>query len=181
MMRVVIIGLGNVLVGDDAFGPFAVRTLHAGFDMPDGVEVLDLGTPGSDLGPHLAGADAVIIIDTVRSSGAPGTIRCYRKEELVARGPTPRSNPHQPSLVDTLLFLELQDVAPREVLLIGVIPARYDTGAPLSASVRAAVQECIELITRELERLGCPASPSAAPGQPDIWWEAPVRAAVTAT
>jgi hydrogenase maturation protease len=181
MMRVVIIGLGNVLVGDDAFGPYVVRTLDAAWDMAEHVEVLDLGTPGSDLGPHIAGTDAVIFIDTVRSDGEPGTVRCYRKHELVARGPTPRSNPHQPSLVDTLLFLELQDVAPEQVLLIGAVPARYDTGAPLSEPVRAAVPAVIELVLHELERLGCPATLAPAQRPPDIWWEEPVRRRVVTT
>jgi hydrogenase maturation protease len=177
MMRVVIIGLGNVLVGDDAFGPFVARTIAASCEMNDGVEVLDLGTPGSDLGPHIAGTDAVIIVDTVKTDAQPGFIRCYRKADLIARGPSPRSNPHQPSLVDTMLFLELQDLAPKEVLLVGVSPQRYDTGAPLSDPVRSAVPEAIDIVLFELERLGCPATRRTAVLDPDIWWEVPQKSA----
>jgi hydrogenase maturation protease len=178
-MRVAVIGLGNVLVGDDAFGPFVARTIDALYEMQDGVEVLDLGTPGSDLGPHIAGLDAIIIIDTVSTKTAAGDVHCYRKPDLIARGPTPRSNPHQPSLVDTMLFLDLQDVAPREVLLIGVVPARYDTGAPLSDVVRAAVPGVIDRVVAELERLGRAPGLRAEPLDPDIWWESQVRHAVT--
>jgi hydrogenase maturation protease len=173
MADVVVIGLGNVLVGDDAFGPFVVRTLMARYDMPEGAEVVDLGTPGLDLGPHIAGTRALIVVDTVKTNAAPGTLRCYRKEDLLARGPSPRTNPHQPSLADTLFFLQVQDedLAPQDVLLVGVTPERYDTGAPLSDAVRAAVAEAAGLVVCELERLGYAPLPKAEPAEPDIWWE----------
>jgi hypothetical protein len=44
--RVGVIGLGNVLMGDDAFGPWVVQTLLAEHDFPEGIAVEDLGTPG---------------------------------------------------------------------------------------------------------------------------------------
>jgi hydrogenase maturation protease len=178
MADVVVIGLGNVLVGDDAFGPFVVRTIMARFEMTAGAEIFDLGTPGLDLGPHIAGTRALIVVDTVKTAAAPGTIRCYRKQDLLARGPTPRTNPHQPSLADTLFFLEVQDedLAPQEVLLVGVTPERYDTGAPLSDAVRAAVPDAVALVLCELERLGYPPAPKPVPEQPDIWWEREVTA-----
>ena len=43
MIRV--IGLGNVLMSDDGFGPFVVRVLEAAFEWPPNVEVIDAGTP----------------------------------------------------------------------------------------------------------------------------------------
>lgn len=178
MPRIAVIGLGNVLVGDDAFGPFVARQIAARYAMPDGVEVLDVGTPGSDLGPHIAGLDALIVIDSVKSSSPAGTVRCYRRDELMARGPTPRTNPHQPSLVDTLYFLELQNLAPPEVLLIGAVPDRYDTGAPLSTPLRLAVPQAMDLVVRELERLGCRPQLRDVAGETDIWWERPTASSV---
>lgn len=180
MPAITVIGLGNVLTGDDAFGPFAVRTLAARYAEPEGVNFCDLGTPGLDLVPHIAGVDALIVLDTVKMDAPAGTVRSYRKPDLVARGPMPRTNPHQPTLADTLLLLELQRLAPAEILLIGVAPARYDTGARLSEAVRAAVGLAIGLVLQELERLGRPASRLAVPGSPDIWWEAVAGAAAAA-
>jgi hydrogenase maturation protease len=172
MAEIAVIGLGNVLVGDDAFGPYALRTLAACYVAPEGVEFSDLGTPGLDLVPHIAGAGALIVLDSVKLDAPAGTIRCFRKADLVARGPTPRTNPHQPSLADTLLLLELQGLAPSDVLLIGVAPGRYDTGAPLSDAVRAAVPHAIDLVLAELQRLGRPAARLAGDEDADIWWEA---------
>jgi hydrogenase maturation protease len=178
--RVVVLGMGNVLVGDDAFGPFVARKLDARYLMAPGVEVHDIGTPGLDLVPHIAGIDMVIVIDTVTTKAEPGSIFRYHSAELKARGPSARSNPHQPTLADTLFLLEVQDLAPRELLLVGVVPARYDTGAPLSAPVRAAVPEVMSMIVSELERLGCPPTPRERPLAADIWWEQLPRSATYA-
>ena len=53
-MRVRVVGLGNVLMQDDGVGPHVARVLEAGWTVPENVRVLDLGTPGLDLVPHLA-------------------------------------------------------------------------------------------------------------------------------
>jgi hydrogenase maturation protease len=179
---VAVLGLGNVLVGDDAFGPYVVRTLAARYAAPDGVLFADLGTPGLDLTPHIAGVRALIVVDTVKADVPPGTIRCYRMHDLVARGPSPRTNPHQPTLADALLLLELQELAPGEVLLIGAVPLRYDTGAPLSEPLREAAEQAITLVLEELERQGRPARVRGAAEPPDIWWEwqSPVLATAAA-
>ncbi|HNX50942.1 MAG TPA: hydrogenase maturation protease, partial [Thermoanaerobaculaceae bacterium] len=79
---IAVVGLGNVLMGDDALGPTVIRILEAGFDFAPAVTVLDLGTPGLDLTPYLSGRDSVIIVDTVNATGQPGEVRTYQREEL---------------------------------------------------------------------------------------------------
>ena len=43
--RVGVVGLGNVLMGDDAFGPYVIEVLEAGYALPPNVSAQDLGTP----------------------------------------------------------------------------------------------------------------------------------------
>jgi hydrogenase maturation protease len=69
--RIGVIGIGNVLMGDDAFGPHVIRVLQAGYAFAPGVDVQDMGTPGLDLTAYLAGLDALVLVDTVKSAGAP--------------------------------------------------------------------------------------------------------------
>jgi len=88
--RVAVIGLGNVLMGDDALGPYAVRVLQAGWEFPPGVSVTDAGTPGLDLTPYILGVEALIVVDTVKADAPPGTLRLYRKDELLATPPAQR-------------------------------------------------------------------------------------------
>lgn len=176
MTKVAVVGLGNILVGDDAFGPYAVRQFDARYDVDHDVDVQDLGTPGLDLAPHLDGLDALIVVDTVSSDAPPGTLRLYRKAELLAK-PTPsRTNPHQPGVKETLLMLELEGEAPAEVLLVGVVPERMETGVGLSDALRNAVPRALEQVAEELARLGHPAAPREVARDPDIWWERPRRA-----
>lgn len=165
-----VLGLGNVLLGDDAFGPYVVRQLEAQWELPEGVEVHDLGTPGGDLIPFLTDAAAVIVVDTVSSSGPPGSVRLYRRDELPPTSLGPRTSPHEPGLFEALATAELVERAPHEALLVGVVPHTVDTGTGLSPDVLAAVGEVLDAIVAELERLGRRAVRRAAPREADIWW-----------
>lgn len=88
--------------------------------------VADLGTPGLDLVAHLAGVDALILIDSV-SNGAPaGTVTLYRRVEILRHGPAPvRMDPHSPALSESLLIAELAGEGPKDILLIGVTEEQY--------------------------------------------------------
>jgi len=166
-----ILGVGNVLTSDDAVGPYVVRTLAARFEFPETVEVLDVGTPGLDFTPYLADARAVIVVDTVRTDQPPGTIRIYRRDDLLAGPPPARTNPHEPGLREGLMAAELSDTAPEEVVLVGVTPQSTAAGTGLSQPVSDAVAELTDLVINELERLGKPATHRSSPKDPDIWWE----------
>jgi len=41
-----VLGVGNVLCTDDGLGPYAIKVLEAQYEFPEGVEVVDVGTPG---------------------------------------------------------------------------------------------------------------------------------------
>jgi len=170
--RIGVIGLGNVLMGDDAFGPWVVQTLLAGYDFPEGVAVEDLGTPGLDLTPWVTDLDALVLVDTVRSDAPPGTLRLYRRDELLKHPPQARLSPHDPGVKEALLFAEFAGRGPREVLLVGAVPETTAMGVRLSPALRAAVESAAAEVLKELERLGRPAARRDAPRSPDIWWEA---------
>jgi len=169
--RAAVLGLGNVLMGDDALGPTVIAHLLAAHDFPAGVAVSDLGTPGLDLHPHLAGAEALIIVDTVRAEGQPGELRLYRKDAILRHPPGPRVSPHDPGLKEALLSLQFAGEEPREVLLVGVIPAQSEPGAGLSEPVAGAVAAACDAVLAELARLGHAVARRSEPAAPDLWWE----------
>ncbi len=169
--NVAVLGLGNVLMGDDALGPTVIKVLEAEYEFPRGVSVQDLGTPGLDLTPYLAGVTAVIVVDTVRASGAPGEVRLYRHDEVLKHAPQPRLSPHDPGLKEALLTLEFSGKSPREVLLVGVVPGEVRTGVGLSPAVRAAVPQAAAEVVEELGRLGVAPRARSTPVTPDLWWE----------
>ncbi len=170
-MRIGIVGLGSVLMGDDALGPYAVKLLEAAYEFPPEVSVVDAGTPGPGLVDYLLGFEALIILDTVRSGGAPGELRLYRREEILHQPAGPRLSPHDPGLGEALVTAQLAGQAPREVLVIGVVPASVALRTALSPEVKAALPRVEAAVIEELARLG--AAPRKRPEAvlPEIWWE----------
>jgi hydrogenase maturation protease len=168
---VAVLGLGNVLMGDDALGPTVIKVLEAEYEFSPRVSVEELGTPGLDLTPYLAGVDALIVVDTVRASGAVGEVRLYRREQILEHRLQPRLSPHDPSLEGALLAIEFSGGGPRQVLLVGVIPGEVRTKLGLSPAVRAAVPQAVAKVVEELDRLGFPPHARLTPAAPELWWE----------
>jgi hydrogenase maturation protease len=165
-----VLGIGNVLMGDDGFGPYVVRVLEALYDFPPGVEIIDVGTPGLDLTPYLLDADAVIVVDTVTSSGAPGETRVYDRDEILRYPPQARTGPHDPALKEALLTVAAAGEGPSVVTLIGVIPEWIATGVELSPRVEAAVGRAVMAVVAAFEELGVAPVLRAHPSAPHIWW-----------
>jgi hydrogenase maturation protease len=175
-----ILGLGNVLMGDDGLGPYAVEVLRAAYDLPAHVSIVDVGTPGLDLTPFLSGADEIILIDTVRSDGAPGELRLYRREQILRYAPMPRLSPHDPGIKEALITLDMAGQAPKEVFIVGVIPESCAMGPGLTDPVRRAVPGVLAEVFKELIRHGITPRPKASVEEPNTWWEAPVERPVHA-
>lgn len=173
MIRV--LGLGNVLMSDDGFGPFVVRVLEARYECPQGVEFVDAGTPGLDLTPYLFGTDAVIFIDTVSTRGTPGDLRVFDRDAILRVPPQARTGGHDPALKEALLTLEAAGAGPRAVTLVGVVPEWIATGVDLSDVVGAAVDPAIAIVCSELDRLGVTLARRQCPLVPDTWWAGPPR------
>jgi hydrogenase maturation protease len=167
-----VFGLGNVLLGDDALGPTVIAHLMAGFEFQGDVHVEDLGTPGLDLHPHLAGRRKLILVDVVKSQGEPGELRLYPKDEILRHAPGVRVSPHDPGVKEALLALQFAGQEPEEILLVGVIPGEVGHTVGMTDALKAAVPSAVAAVLEELERLGCPAVPRIPRGEPDLWWEA---------
>ena len=171
MKPIRVLGVGNVLCTDDGLGPYAIKVLEAEYEFPEGVEVIDVGTPGLDFTPYLAGAKAAIVLDTVSGDQPAGTLRLLRNREVVATPPPSRMTPHEPGLREALMATEFAGSSPEEILLVGVVPETTEGGTRLTDAVEGTVAEVVATVVQELERLGRPAVPRDPPGELDIWWE----------
>ncbi|MCD4801191.1 MAG: hydrogenase maturation protease [Methanococcoides sp.] len=79
-----IIGCGNTLMGDDGVGVRVVRTLEKkGYDIPEGIDILDAGVCGLDILNLLEGVDKVIIVDSMMASTKKGSILRFELEDLL--------------------------------------------------------------------------------------------------
>ena len=170
MKKVLIGGIGNVLLGDDGVGPYVLRLLDAMYEFGPGVETLDLGTPALDLLYRILDLQLVILIDAVNDGQAPGTISVHRKSELIQQVHSLRMDPHSPALGESLLAAELLGNGPEEVVLVGVSLGSLDGGCGLSPKVAKAVSEVIRVVLRELDGHGVTYARRFGV-QPDIWWD----------
>jgi len=177
MARIAVLGIGNVLMGDDALGAHVVKRLEAGWTLPPGVALVEAGTPGAALTTQLEGLDAAVVVDTVKLRGQPGEIRVLDKPALLARMPLAPMSPHEPGLREALFAMEFEGTAPPEVRLVGVVPASVELGVGLSAPVQAAVEGAVAEVLRQLASLGVAAVPRVPALHPDLWWEAPAGGA----
>jgi hydrogenase maturation protease len=168
--KILVAGIGSELLGDDGVGPYVVRMLRANYMFDEGIEVEDLGTPALDLIDHIAGLDALIIVDAVQNGEKSGSVTLYRKRDLPQSSPTLRMDPHSPALADCLWAAEFYGAAPKELLLVGVTADSLDGGCDLSDAVRGSIDRILHEVLREIDRLGGGFIRRFEEGETDIWW-----------
>jgi hydrogenase maturation protease len=173
MGRIGVLGLGNVLMGDDAVGAHVLAHLAAGWEFPPEVELLEAGTPGAGLPALLRDHQAVVVVDAVRLRAPPGEVRILDRAELLGRTPILPMSPHEPGLREALLTMDFEGSAPPVVRLVGVVPGKVELSLGLSTAVAQAVPALVAAVLRELAALGVVARPRLPPLAPDLWWERP--------
>ncbi len=150
----VVMGLGNILWGDDGLGVAAVQMLARRFEAPDGACVLDGGTLGLALLPIIQDAERVLLVDAIRvSDAAPGALVRIEGDE-VAPAVRERLSPHQVGVADLLEAAWLLDCYPERLALLGMVPQRLDFGFGLSAVVERQLDRLVNRVVEEALRWG---------------------------
>jgi hydrogenase maturation protease len=161
MNRVIVLGVGNILLRDEGVGVRVIETLAERYVLPAEIEVVDGGTVGMDLLDTLAGCDHLLICDAVQTGAPPATVVKLADAEVPALFQT-RYSPHQLGLSEVLATLMLMEEAPAAITLIGVVPADLELGAELSPEVAAVVDQAVETLIAELQAIGFTLTPRPA-------------------
>ncbi|HEX7155758.1 MAG TPA: HyaD/HybD family hydrogenase maturation endopeptidase [Burkholderiaceae bacterium] len=152
-IRAVVLGVGNLLLGDEGAGPRTIEALARDGRVPLEVALIDGGTSAMELLDDLAGADLLLIVDAVAHGAPPGAVVVLEGEQ-VPEFFTLKLSPHQVGLSDVLATLRLLDQSPRETVIIGVQPQTLAMGLQLSPPVAAAVPQLVGQVIARLERAG---------------------------
>ncbi len=148
-----VLGLGNVLLEDDGVGVGAVALLLDRYEAPPGVRVLDGGTLGLSLLPHLEEAETVILVDAIRTDEPPGSL-VHLEGADVGPAVATRLSPHQIGVADLLDSARWVDRYPARVVLLGIVPESMELAVGLSPSVRAALPDLVDRIVDETRAMG---------------------------
>jgi hydrogenase maturation protease len=146
-VNILVGGIGNVFLGDDAFGVEVVARLRSR-PLPPGVTVVDFGIRGIDLAYALGEYEGAVLVDALSRGGAPGTL--YVLEPEVEAG-TAGVQMHSMT-PETVLRWMPPGAAPRVLRIVGCEPASFGAeGAGhegLSGPVQAAVDEAVRVVER---------------------------------
>jgi hydrogenase maturation protease len=147
--RILVAGIGNIFLGDDAFGSEVARQLmHCG--LPAEVRVVDFGIRSYDLGQAIASVfEAVIMVDATSRGQPPGTV--YLIEPDLAKNDDPNElvNAHGLTSLEAVQLARSKIPLGGRVFLVGCEPAVLESEEGqlgLSAEVNAAVPQAIEMI-----------------------------------
>lgn len=141
--RVLVAGVGNLLRGDDGFGP-AVAELLTG--LPEGAEVIETGIGGIALLQELmAGCSGLILIDAVERGAAPGTL-FYIEPEIEEAVHVPDVHLANPARV--LSMAKTIGVLPERVVIIGCQPADTEE---LCQGLSPPVQRALAIAVNKIE------------------------------
>jgi len=148
--RILILGVGNLLLSDEGVGVHIARTLME-MDFPAQVRVVEGGTDGFGLMHILLEADRLILVDAIRGGGPPGSIYRFEIEDCSPFPDTYKTSVHQISILEVINLSGLIGPPPRTTI-IGVEPKCLEMGMDLSPEIEAKIPRVIQLVREEVVR-----------------------------
>jgi len=149
-MRIRVIGVGNLLLGDEGVGVHAIRALEQA-GVPPRVELIDGGTAGLGLIEYLEDIDKVIFIDAADMGQSPGTFRRFQPDEVRALSAERGLSLHETGLFNVLGLARQTGAWPPELVIFGVQPATMGHTVELSAACSAVLPALVAAIRTELD------------------------------
>ena len=169
--RILVAGIGNIFLGDDAFGVEVARRM-AGLELPASVRVADFGIRGFDLAYALQdGYETTILVDACPHGEAPGTLYVIAPGLKALDGPdaAPATvEAHAMNPMNVLRMAKAMNIEVKNVLLVGCEPETLggeEGQMGLSAPVESAVDEAVKLVESLVNRIlnGNGPDPGAVP------------------
>ena len=166
---VLVLGVGNLLLGDEGLGPRAIAELERVYRFPPAVRVLDGGTAGLSLLSEVTAVEKLVVLDAVQAGVNPGSVvamegKALRAAYRIAMGP------HDVGLGELLAAARFHG-GPKEIVLFGIEPETTELGWGLSPSVVKALPKLLAEVMRQLDAWGVGGRPRGHTG-PEVLAEA---------
>jgi hydrogenase maturation protease len=160
---ILVLGIGNLLWADEGFGVRAVEEFSRRYLCEERVTIMDGGTQGLYLLPHVQEASRLVVFDAIDYGLEPGTMKIITDDEVPAYMGAKQMSLHQTGFQDVLAAAKLTGQYPDKLVLIGVQPVELkDYGGSLREAVRAQIDPAVEIAAEWLRRWGVGIQPREA-------------------
>ncbi len=149
--KIVILGVGNLLLSDEGVGVHVANELMK-MNLPPEVTVVEGGTDGFRLIDIITEADRLIVIDAVKGGATPGSIYRFDIDEVQSCPSGFKTSVHQIGILEVINLSGLIGKTP-QTTVIGIEPESLEMGMELSPEIKSKIPRIIELIWDELKNL----------------------------
>ena len=147
-----ILGLGNVLMTDEAVGAEVVRRMEQEIGPDASMVFIDGGTLSFTLALPIGDCSRLIVVDAATMGEPPGSVRVFEDAAMDRQLSVNAKTVHEVSLSDLMDIARLTDTLPRQRALVGIEPAFVGWGDRLTPAVEAAIPDAIARIRSLLDR-----------------------------
>ncbi len=151
MSKVMVVGIGNLIMQDDGVGVHAIKALEA-LGLPEEVELIDGGTNSYDLIEEFCRAEQLIIVDAMHAGGEPGTIYRAPLDELGLQSVENITSLHEMHFVEAMKMTRMLGYDP-PTIVFGIEPAEVAVSLELSPQVAEKLPRLVELMQEEILQL----------------------------
>ena len=148
--KIVILGIGNILLSDEGVGVHVANEL-AKMDLPPDVSVVEGGTDGFRLLNVITEADRLIIVDALKGGAEPGSIYRFDVGDVKSCPSGFKTSVHQIGILEVIDLSGLIGKTPHTTV-IGIEPKSLEMTMELSPEVREKVPKIIDLVLDEVKR-----------------------------
>ncbi len=139
-----VLGVGNLLMGDEGFGVHVVRRLKE-VELPSHVRVAEGGVGGFNLLGYLEGVKRLLVVDVMMTDSPPGELRLLRSDQKPEEPGKQILSFHQVGILELVKMWGLLGYEP-EIMFLVTRPEKIEWGTELSPPLQSAADQATKMI-----------------------------------
>ncbi len=148
--KIIVGGLGNPLMTDEGIGLEVIHRLTSRTDLPDFIELIELGSNPMIVVHAIANRQKAVLIDCAFMNQPAGTICRFTPDDVISKKAETSLSLHQADLLKALEISKKLGEYPEEVVIYGIQPERVTPGDNLSPLLYSRLDDYAETIRAEL-------------------------------
>ena len=149
----IVVGLGNPLMGDDGVGVHILNRLRERTSEFPEVDFIDAGGAPMKVLHALVGRECAVLIDCARMDEPPGTMKRFHPHDVVSRKKLTGISIHESDLLAILRMSQQLGELPMTTVIFAIEPGEVAPGEGLSPVLEERIEEYANTIFEELEAL----------------------------